>query len=314
MNKHKLTLMGGSHRELRVPAGLLHKAIGVLLTGARQAVRVTVEGESLRKGPRPSWLDAACALDITGLHAGSAALVMEAPMLREADPEQFGERRQRSLFEETDRDFTEHTAIDLFGQILATIIEGDADDIVADRALLDTCIKFAKLSGSGYEGVKLEGLHGRDTPLVITAEHIPKIELLRDKTPPSQAARVSGVLDTISASQSDVILKLKDGSKVPARIEDHNPDALRQLFGKSVVISGIAHYRPSGRLRLLSVESIGAAQVGDQLFEAEPVALQRSPVVTPQTQDASSGVSAFFGTWPGDESEDELLDDLGTIG
>src|SRR5690554_8148570 len=50
MNKHKLTLMGGSHRELRVPAGLLHKAIGVLLTGARQAVRVTVEGESLRKG------------------------------------------------------------------------------------------------------------------------------------------------------------------------------------------------------------------------------------------------------------------------
>lgn len=31
------------------------------------------------------------------------------------------------------------------------------------------------------------------------------------------------------------------------------------------------------------------------------------PVFEPVPQDATSGVSAFFGTWPGDETDAELL-------
>lgn len=120
--------------------------------------------------------------------------------------------------------------------------------------------------------------------------------------------------DTISASRSDVILKLKDGTKVPARMEDHDPDALRALFGKAVVVSGMAHYRPSGRLLMVDVESIGEPGAGDHLFEVAPVARRRLPVATPVAQDDSSGVSAFFGTWPGEESEDELLEALQAIG
>ncbi len=34
---------------------------------------------------------------------------------------------------------------------------------------------------------------------------------------------------------------------------------------------------------------------------------QPRPVFEPQTQDETSGVSAFFGTWPGDETDAELL-------
>ncbi|WP_158542784.1 hypothetical protein [Lujinxingia litoralis] len=44
------------------------------------------------------------------------------------------------------------------------------------------------------------------------------------------------------------------------------------------------------------------------MFEAAPVALRNAPVVQMVPQDASSGVTAFFGTWPGDESEEELLE------
>ena len=45
-----------------------------------------------------------------------------------------------------------------------------SDDVVADRALLDACVRFARVSGGGFEGVRLEGLRGRDAPLVITKE------------------------------------------------------------------------------------------------------------------------------------------------
>ena len=97
-------------------------------------------------------------------------------------------------------------------------------------------------------------------------------------------------------------------------MEAHDLDALRELFGKAVVVSGVAHYRPSGRLLLLDVESIGEAGAGDRLFETTPVARKRHAVAIPVTQDESSGVSAFFGTWPGAESEENLIEALQAIG
>ena len=96
MNKHKLKLMGGPHSDLRVSAVLLHEAIGTLIEGARLATRFAVEGESIRKGPRPTWLDSACAVDIVGLTAGSVDIAMEAPTLQEVDAARFGGHRQRS--------------------------------------------------------------------------------------------------------------------------------------------------------------------------------------------------------------------------
>lgn len=34
------------------------------------------------------------------------------------------------------------------------------------------------------------------------------------------------------------------------------------------------------------------------------------PAASPLPQDETTGVAAFFGTWPGDESDEELLDAL----
>ncbi|KIG13502.1 hypothetical protein DB30_08014 [Enhygromyxa salina] len=278
------------------------------------ATRFAVEGESIRKGPRPAWLDAACAIDITALSPGSAVFELEAPTLQDIDTAQFGAGGHRSLFELHDHGFGAQTAVDLFGQVLVAVVEGQADDVIADRALLDTCLRFAKIPGSNYDGVQLDGLRNREKPLVISPRHVTQIELLRDETPTPQATRLAGTLDTISASRSEVILTLKSGAKVPARLEDHDPAALKEFFGKHVVVSGVAHFRPSGRLLLLDVESITEATAGDRLFEAVPVARKRTPVATPLAQDDSTGVSAFFGTWPGDESEDDLLNALQAMG
>ncbi|NOY94457.1 MAG: hypothetical protein GXP55_25045 [Deltaproteobacteria bacterium] len=314
MNKHRLTLLGGVQGELRVSASILHETVGALLEGARQATRFFVEGESIRKGPRPAWLEATCEIQITALSPGSAVLALEAPTLEEADPARFGEGGQTSLFDEHDRKIAKQTSIDLFGSVLAAIVEGDPDDVLADRALLDTCFRFATAARGPFDGVQLDGLANRSAPVVIKPEHVPKIERLRDETPPAQAVRVSGTLDTISASRPDVVLTLPDGVKVPARLEDHEAEMLKQLFGEKVVVSGMAHYRPSGRLLLVNVESIAAAGEKDVLFEATPVVRARRPVAQMLPQDETSGVSAFFGTWPGDESDEALLEALRAIG
>lgn len=314
MKKHRITLLGGVQGELRVPASVLHETVGALLEGARQATRFFVEGVSVRKGPQPSWLKAACEIQITGLSPGSAVVALKAPTLEEADPSRFGEDAQGSFFDETGGKISELTSVEIFGNVLSAVVEGRKDDVMADHALLDTCVRFAKAAGEAFEGIRLDGLASSAATITIKSEHIPEIELLRDETPPPQAVRVTGTLDTISASRPDVVLTLPDGTRVPARLEDHDVERLKDLFGGKVVVSGMARYRPSGGLLLVDVEWIKAASEKDSLFEVLPVSRKRRPVVQKFPQDETSGVSAFFGTWPGDESEEDLLQDLRAIG
>ncbi len=313
MKKHTMTLLGGTRGELRVPADVLLEAVGELLEGARQATRFFVEGESTRKGPRPAWLDAACNVEITGLSAGSAVVALEAPPLADAAPDRFGGTHQVSLFAEPQRTIDpSSTAVDIFAGVLASVVQGNRDRVLADRALLDTCVRFARAARDGFDGIKLEGIAGLHTPLVVRRDDVRTFELLRDETPGPKAVRVTGTLDTISASRSAIVLTLVDGTTVAARLDTHDNTLLKSLFGSRVVVSGMARFRPSGRLLVIDVEHLGPARAGDALFEKAPTASVEQ-VATLLPQDETTGVSAFFGTWPGDETDQELLTALEAI-
>ncbi|MCA9758682.1 MAG: hypothetical protein KDA27_23015 [Candidatus Eisenbacteria bacterium] len=131
----------------------------------------------------------------------------------------------------------------------------------------------------------------------------------------SRAVRVAGILDTISATRNDVELTLKDGASVSARLETHDNERLKSLFGSRVVVSGMARFGTSGELLTIDVEHLGPVGEGDVLFERVPSSPSPPgrPVVTLRPQDVTTGVSAFFGTWPGDESDEELLAALDAI-
>lgn len=317
MKRHALRLIGGPTAELRVPADTLIEAVGALLEGAQRAARLFVEGESVRPGARPAWLDATCRIEVTGLASGSAVIAVEAPTLAEAVPDRFGLDRQASLFREPGTPLdSSRTAVDFFGDVLAAVVSGDREGLRADRSLLDSCIRFARAAGSTYDGLQLEGLAGRSEPVIVRRDIARSIEQLRDETPAPRAVRVSGVLDTISASKTDVLLVLEGGESVVGRLQQPDPDALRALFGTTVVVSGVAQYRPSGRLSVVDVEYIGPARDADAMWSRipGPMPTRSSPVARLVPQDAKSGVAAFFGTWPGDESVEELLAALEELG
>lgn len=310
MSTYQLILRGGSPDEVRISAKVLHEALGALFEGVRLATRFAVEGESVRRGPRPSWLDSVCEFDVRGLSAGSTVIAMEAGTLKELAPERFSAEVQPSLFGESGSRVGEQTAIDIFGQRLAAALESERDEILADRALLDAYVKFARISGRGCDEISLEGIRGRAAPLVIRSNDARRIEFLRDETPESHAARVAGTLDTVSASHADVVLTLKDGTRVPARMEEHDVEVLRSLLGKEVVVSGMAHYRPSGRLLFLDVEALDSARPEDRIFEKAPAARRQKVILGPPDSSEASGVAAFFGVWPGDETDAQLLEAL----
>lgn len=310
--KHTLTLLGGPSDEVRVSAEVLSEAIAALVEGAGRAARLLVEGDSTRPGTRPAWLDAVRQdIAVTGLHAGSTVIPIEASTLAEVAPEHFRDLGQGSLFGEPSEILdARQSAVDLFGNVLATALAGDRDALVADRALLETCARFVRTAGrAGARGVKLEGITGQSAPLEIGPEDLPRIELLRDETPAPRAVRVTGTLDTMSASSRMILLILPDGEKIQARLEEPDFELLPTLFRQRVTISGMARFRPSGRLLVVDAEYLGPATPNDTIWERMPVARPgaAAPVFTPTPQDRASGVAAFFGIWSGEESEQDLL-------
>ena len=182
-NKHKLTLLGGSAGGRRTPVEILLEVVGAVVEGARRATRYAVEGESIGDGPRPAWLDATCQIQVSGLSAGSCTVALEAPLLHEAAPELF----LHSAYDLQQQDGPEggqtHTAIDLFGHVLAAVLADQRDPLPADRPLIDTCIRLARAAENGFDGVQLQGVTGHDTPLIVTPEDVLQMDLMREETP-----------------------------------------------------------------------------------------------------------------------------------
>lgn len=112
------------------------------------------------------------------------------------------------------------------------------------------------------------------------------------------------------------MLKLESGETIPARAEDYDVESLRTLFGAHVVVSGLARFRPSRRIGLLEIEHLAPARHADAIWSASPpipLDAVSPPVVTLLSQDETSGVSAIFGTWPGDESDADLQAALASL-
>lgn len=317
LRKHTITLLGGRSDGLQVPFEALLQTLSTLQTGAQQALRLAVEAESTRAGPRPAWLEASTRFQLTGLGPGSVVLEVESPTLGEAAPERFeGTRVSRCDVDEEIPLDQGLSAVDLFGAALAAALTKDRKELIADRPLLKTIAAFADLAGFGYEAIQISGVANSTGPIVARVVDLPLLRELHDGTPPVQAARVAGTLDTISASRRDAAVVLRSGERILVRLDSPDADQLRKLFSRRVVISGLAHFRPSGRLLMIEAEHLAAAEPGSEAIW-ERVPLPRSqpsaPVAQLAGQDESSGVSAFFGIWPGPESDGELLDALRTI-
>jgi hypothetical protein len=63
----------------------------------------------------------------------------------------------------------------------------------------------------------------------------------------------------------------------------------------------------------VDVENLKPAKDSDAIFASVPLAQTAPFNLDTREQDETSGVSAFFGTWPGDESDEQLMDAVESI-
>ncbi len=306
--EQEIVLHTTEHFGRSVPLPLSSSLLRNLQATTKPCVRMAFEGTSSSVGATPTWLERAIDIRTLGFSErnGETILHLSAPELGEAAPRLF---EQESLFpgvaSSTD------TALGLVGKLIREVRREDLSSDLYDRSLLS---KLGKWKGL------LEGeLRSLDVPLgqlkgselvEFDSKVVTSAQLLSDKTPAPRQVRVVGKLDMVRHSTRSFELILATGSAVRGVLVDGLTDELQKHFGNDVTILGRAIYRPSGSLLRLDAAEILDTTAGRNAFSEIPLPFTTHRRADRKLQTPKSGVSAFFGTWPGEESDAELMESL----
>lgn len=112
----------------------------------------------------------------------------------------------------------------------------------------------------------------------------------------------------IRVRRRTLCLRLDNGEELRGVLVAGSVGDLRDFLERRIAVLGKAIFRPSGRLLRIEVESVepgdGFPAYWSCLPKPDQAPARRARA---HTQEGLPGVSGFFGTWPGDETEEELL-------
>ncbi|HSN97238.1 MAG TPA: hypothetical protein VLS89_03035 [Candidatus Nanopelagicales bacterium] len=293
---HVIHFLGDEVRPGRGP--FLRELLDVLVDGAQQATRLHVDGRSTAPGMPPAWLEQATSFEVVKLHGQD--IVLRAPPLGQAAPQRF---RQLKLFPDVD---PARSCLDLFEDSLDDALAGREDSDRYDRPLMGTLESLGRLFRYGVEGMKI--INGRT--LDVNPASIETIRTMRQRTPDDRRVMLAGQLDSIRYSDRAFTLVLESGEALRGlATESVDPSELARLFGQPALVTGMAKFRPSGKLLRVEAEHIEPARGDVRVWSTMPRPLGTTiePTWLRAPAGPKSGIAAIFGQWPGgDESEEQI--------
>jgi hypothetical protein len=297
MSETIIRISGPDAMGLRVNSGLLRDLMDPLVDAVQQSVRLRTEGRSRAPGSAPSWLTKAAAFDVE-FRKGSTQLALVAAPLGDAVPDRFSQLDMFDPFNPA------CTCIDVFVEALDDALSNKPDSDRYDDGLIETFTSFGKVLDHRVKTFELRNGYTRR----IERESVESLKELRRSIPPDQRLRVAGKLDLLKHSNRIFEVELPGGTVRGVIVRDLDFEKIRGLLGQQVVVSGIAKFRPSGRLLRVEADQLLPAS-GDTSLWAEmprPLFTELDVRSLREPQGPRSGVSAIFNQWPGDESDDEF--------
>jgi hypothetical protein len=268
------------------------------------SLRMAMEGASVASGRPPVWLERAS--DIRFLeysHEGDDTLIaLGLPQLGEAAGELY---RQGKLWDT--RPGADDTALEVFRRVVDEVAAENNESSWYDRQLLTRLARMKQVFGSQIQAISLSGgISGTRVNEKVTET----AARLGASTPATRQVRIAGVLDMIRHSTRGFSLRLESGDEVHGVMESGDGlTALPGFFGKPVLVLGRAVYRPSGRLLRIDAVGIEDGAGASPLFAKIPPAQTVRPSASGRwkiSETGRRGVPAFFGTWPGDETDADM--------
>jgi hypothetical protein len=308
MLTRQLRLVGPSVFGTKVNGPLLREILIILIDGSQRALRIRTQGRSTARGVLPDWIAAATEFSVE-IREGSTVLEIESPSLFEAAPEDF---RQAQLFPEID---PTRAAVDYLADSIEAALRDDSRTALYDASFLKFLAKLEGVFNHGVTEVEFRRLDGiPESVLQIQRSSVSQFRQLESRIPRPQRVNVAGKLDTIRHSDRTFVLALSGDQQIRG-IAEHCED-LQNLWGKSVLVSGTAHFTVGGCVQRIEADALRLASDRDFSLFSEaprPVNSPIEPSDLRRIQGPRSGLNAIFGKWPGQESDEkvgEVLDAL----
>jgi hypothetical protein len=288
----------------RLPVSLVRNISWALEKAAEGAVRLRFEGRSAAKGQTPKWLERASAFEFSferELPPGTISLV--APTLEESLPERF---TQADLFNDP---LKYETPLSLVSTGLRDAIDGATGSDAFDESLLTKFLLWDRIFAKGIESISIRNGRPDAMPLVLTHDSLNTARSLEKQTPRSQRIRIAGQLDAIRYSDKAFSVLTGNGQSIRGIYTADDHAALQLHFGRQVLVIGQAHFKPNGMLRVIEAEKVQpATEVELEMFGTLPTsdtALLATSDFS-KRQGAKRGVAGLLGSWPGDETDDQV--------
>ena len=306
---HSIRLTGQQGYGKEAPPVPVGNLLRLIAPAVRQAILMGFVGRSRPLGRPPSWLVAATDVRFVGIDGGSQGetiLHFEAPPLGEAAGELY---RQQEFW--PSRPPADDTGFDLLGDVLGDVTAHREDSDRFDSPLLRGIGRFSKVLDRAYNRAVFVGhRYSDESPAVLDEATIANAQQLDSETPMPQRVRVVGDLDMIRMSSQGFELLLDDGTPARGVLIEGDMACIKPLCGHRVLVQGLAIYRPSGRLLRIDADRVEPGEGVPDVWSVIPPPRKRKldtrQLLKPQGP--SSGVSAFFGKWPGDETDEEWSD------
>ncbi|WP_437755369.1 hypothetical protein [Sorangium sp. So ce1389] len=290
----------------RVPPAPLGVALKQVDAAVRRSVLMAFEGRSVTAGRPRAWFNAACDIRLVDVEGNDdTTLHFEAPELGEAAAELYLQTEMWPT-----RPPPGWTGFDVLAGVLEDVGDGNPDSERFDRPLLQHLVHFGRLLETGFDALRVEE-HRTGVPgeAVLDRATVETARKLSASTPRAQAVRIAGLLDMVRVSTQSFAIKLDDGEEIRGVLTGASVDAVGVFLNRRVLIHGRAVYRPSARVLRLDAERIedGEGVSGFWSKVPKPIFGRRfDPRALHRPQTATTGVNAIFGTWPGDETDEEF--------
>lgn len=311
LTEHAVQAFGPAVKDGRPKPEAAGSILRLLGPAARGATSMGFRHASRVRGRPPAWLQRAYRVRFIGIAPGAeegTVFRFVAPSFRTAAPEVYEQRELVQLRPDPDK-----TALDLLGLALIDLAEKRPDSERYDVDLLRRLERFAKGSFKGVESLTFGGGNiGEGVVPILSGSLAQAAADLCRETPSPNRARVTGKLDMIRHHDRVFALLLQDGVTVQGIWLGDDLEVLRSLFGKDVAVEGKAVYRASGSLLRIDAEAMRKARAPDNAFAVLPQPTMQATDVRQlhQPQFRGQGASALYGRWPGEETEEQILEAL----
>ena len=308
--RYQLKIKGLPSREGTISVRSLMTVLSKLVDCAERGLRLAVEGESLKRGRLPEWLDRAVDFTVTGMATGSTVLNLEAPILGQTIPEQL---IQPDLWFLTPSQ--EDTAVSLVTRSVRDTTNENLESEYYDTGVLNSLQSFRTFIKTEAEQIELSSEDRPQEGFSLNIQELAKVDRLKERIPEPRVFLVSGHLNSIEHNRMRFQLVVKEGQIIPGRVdEEYLPvEAMREFWGKKVTVKGLVHFKASGGVQVIEAQMIKPMEAGELLFQELPSIQTEMDFARAASRGATERkdwLKEIWGKWPGEESIEKLMEEL----